>query len=173
MTQPLFLGSEASANPDVEELLRIARELVADGAGEGSISVRHGLRATMTLGKPLETLGPKDFVEVADYDPHGDRVLVMGPVAPHAHAGLHALVLRAKKEIGAIVQVALPDDHPALARLVQAKRGRTTLDHAMSALEALRASPVIRATRTQAMAVGRAPAEALENLRKALAPATG
>lgn len=168
MTSPLFLGNEASTNPDVEELLRIARELVADGAGEAAISVRHGLRSTMSLAKPLESLGPGDFVEVADYDAHNDHVLVLGPTAPHAHAGLHALILRAKKEVGAILQIPLAPDHPALARLPQVARGRTTLDFALGVLEKLRGAPVVRPTKSHLIAVGRSPAEALANLRAAL-----
>lgn len=131
---PEFLSGEASASPAVETLLAGARRLDELGFGVGALGARNGLRTTTHANLPLGMLGPQDFVEVADYDPHLDRILCIGRRDPNPHAGLMALVLRAKKEVGGLVLVEAPD----LAGPPEVKRGRNTLESAMATLEALR-----------------------------------
>jgi hypothetical protein len=80
-------------------------------------------------------LSSQDFVEVADYDPHLDRLLCIGRRDPQPYAGMHHLMLRAKREVGALVMVEARGP-PALPAAKNA--GRTQLDLAMAALEALR-----------------------------------
>lgn len=154
---PEFLSGEASASPAVEPLLEGARRLAALGAGAGALAARNGPRVTTHAALPLEMLTPQDFVEVADYDPHLDRLMLIGTRAPHPHAGLHQLVFRAKKEVGALVML----DAPRVAeKLPAAKRGRTTLENALAVLEALRGRDAV-GWGTHAIVVGRTPAEAL------------
>lgn len=132
---PEFLSGEASASPAVEPLIEGARRLAAQGFGNGIVAARNGPRVTTHAALPLEVLGPQDFLEVADYDPHLDRLMMLGSRSPHPHAGLVHLIFRAKKEVGALVMV----DAPAIAAtLPPAKRGRTTLENALAILEALR-----------------------------------
>ena len=133
---PEFLSGEASASPAVQPLLDGARRLDALGFGSGALSARNGLRTTTHARVPLGALSDQDFVEVADYDPHLDRLLCIGRRDPQPFAGMHHLMLRAKREIGAIVMVEAPS---AGDRAPGAKTGgRTQLDLALAALEALR-----------------------------------
>lgn len=137
---PEFLSGEASASPAVEPLLEGARRLAGQGFGNGIVAARNGPRVTTHAALPLEVLGPQDFLEVADYDPHLDRLMMLGSRAPHPHAGLVHLVFRAKKEIGALVMLDAPD---VAARLPAAKRGRTTLENALAILEGLRSADAV------------------------------
>jgi hypothetical protein len=140
---PEFLSGEASASPAVAPLLDGARRLDALGFGNGALSARNGLRTTTHARVPLGVLSDQDFVEVADYDPHLDRLLCIGRRDPQPFAGMHHLMLRAKREIGAVVMVEAPS---AKRPGPSAKAGRTQLDMALGALEALRG--------TQAIALG-------------------
>jgi hypothetical protein len=174
MSLPFFLGGEPSTNPAGGDLVEVAHALAADGAGEGAVSARHGLRATVSAsGVPLEAVGPEHFVEIADYDAHLDRVMVLGKHPPSPWAGLHALVYRAKKEVHAIVQVSLAADHPALARLPAAKKGRTTLDNALSILEALRGASAVAFAGRYRVAAGSSPKEAFAAAERALGSGGG
>lgn len=157
---PEFLSGEASASPAVEALLEGARRLAQMGFGVGALSARNGLRTTTHANLPLGMLTAQDFVEVADYDPHLDRLLCIGKREPHAHAGLHALMLRAKKEIGGLVMLDLAAAPGALAPLPQAERGRTQLESALHALEALRGHDAV-ALGHFLVVTGRTPEEAV------------
>ena len=137
---PEFLSGEASASPAVEPLLEGARRLAARGAGNGIVAARNGPRVTTHAAVPLEILAPADFLEVADYDPHLDRLMMLGSRSPHPHAGMVHLVFRAKKEVGALVLVEAP---AAAAKLPAAKRGRTTLENALAIIEALRTADAV------------------------------
>lgn len=168
---PEFLSGEASASPAVEPLLAGAHRLAALGFGAGALSARNGLRTTTHASLPLEMLSAADFVEVADYDPHLDRVLCIGSRPPHVHAGLHALVFRAKKEVGGLVMLDCQAAPQVLAPLPQAKRGRTQLESALAVLEALRGVDAV-AHGNFLVVTGRTPEEALARAFAALgAPA--
>lgn len=138
---PEFLSGEASASPAVEPMMEGARRLAALGYGGGYLAARNGPRVTTHASVPFELLTPADFVEVADYDPHLDRLLMIGQRPAHAHAGLLQLIFRAKKEVGALVMVA--DPLAASRELLVAAKGRTTLENALAILEALRGSDVV------------------------------
>lgn len=152
---PEFLSGEASASPAVEPLLAGARRLAAAGVGSGLLAARNGPRVTTHAGVPFEALGSHDFVEVADYDPHLDRLMVLGSRAPHPHAGLVHLIFRAKKEVGALFLL-----EGARADAPEAARGRTTLENALAILEALRGRDAVR-WGTFLVVVGRTPEETL------------
>lgn len=153
-----YLSGEASASPAVEPMLEGARRLAQKGVGSGLLSARNGLRTTTHAATPFEMLTPNDFVEVADYDPHLDRLLLIGKREPHAFAGLHALVMRAKKEVGGIVMLDVGErEFPGVP---VAKKGHTTLENAMGVLEALRGRDSAR-WRQFLVVTGRTPEEAL------------
>ena len=154
---PEFLSGEASASPAVPILLEGARRLSAAGFGRGALAARNGPRLTTHANLPLEMLTDQDFLEVADYDPHLDRLLCIGKREPHPHAGLLQLVFRAKTEIGGLVMVEAP---PIEGALPTAKKGRTPLENALGVLEALRGRDAIT-WGTYLVATGRSAEEAL------------
>ena len=158
---PEFLSGEASASPAVEPMLQGARRLAGLGFGGGALSARNGPRTTTHANLPFELLTEQDFIEVADYDPHLDRLMCIGKREPQPHAGLHALILRAKKEVGAIVMLDAQGAPALLARLPTATRGRTTLESALAVLEKLRAADAV-ALGALVIVVGRSVREALE-----------
>lgn len=139
---PEFLSGEASASPAVEPLLAGAKALAKAGYADGVVAARNGPRTTLHANLPLDKLGPNDFCEVADFDPHLERLLCIGRRDPHLDAGMIHLMMRAKKEIGALVIVGNP---PASTKgaLPQAKPGAKPLDNAMAALEGLRSGEAV------------------------------
>lgn len=165
---PEFLSGEASASPAVEPMLAGARRLAALGFGGGALSARNGLRTTTHANLPFELLTDQDFVEVADYDPHLDRLLCIGTRAPQPHAGMHTLMLRAKREVGAIVMVDAAAAPAVLEGLPQATRGRTQLEGALAALEKLRGTDAA-AVGQFLVVTGRSVKAALERAEQILA----
>lgn len=161
-----YLSGEASASPAVEPLLEGARRLAAKGLGTGLLSARNGLRTTAHANVPFEMLSPNDFLEVADYDPHLDRLLLIGKREPHPFAGLHALIYRAKREVGAIAMIDLAGRDAA--SVPEAKKGHTTLENAMGVLEALRGRDSAR-WRQFLVVTGRTPDEAVARAEAILA----
>lgn len=135
---PEFLSGEASASPAVEPLIEAAHRLDARGHGSGAFSARNGLRTTTHSGAPLGLIHSADFVEIADYDPHLDRLLCLGRREPHAHAGMHHLMLRAKREVHVIAMIEGQAEGLPVAKIAQKQ-----LDCAMNALEALRGAEAI------------------------------
>lgn len=158
--RPEFLSGEASASPAVTPMLEGARRLSEMGFGSGALSARNGLRTTTHANLPLGSLTDQDFVEVADYDPHLDRLLCIGMREPQPHAGLHALVLRAKKEVGGLVTLDVSAAPDLVAALPQAKRGRTHLESALAVLEKLRGADAA-VLGSFLVVTGRTPEEAL------------
>lgn len=168
MANPEFLSGEASASPAVEPLLAAARALDGLGFGSGALSARNGLRTTTHAAAPLGMLRAEDFVEVADYDPHLDRLLCLGRREPQPHAGMHHLMLRAKKEIQVVLMVEGREPGAGSPGLPTAKLGRAQLDNAMAALEALRKSDAVWLGRFLVV-TARSPAEALARAKGLLA----
>jgi hypothetical protein len=118
------------------------------------------LRTTTHANLPFDLLTAQDFLEVADYDPHLDRLLCIGKRDPHPHAGLHALILRAKKEVGALAMVEASGAAERVAALPQAKRGRTPLENALAILEKLRGTDAA-VLGAHLVVTGRTPEEAV------------
>lgn len=129
-----FLSGEASASPSVAPLLDAARRLDALGFGNGALSARNGSRLTTHARSPFGMLTEQDFIEVADYDPHLDRLLCIGRRDPQSYAGMHHIMMRAKREVNCILMV----EAPAPRNVPAAKVGRSQLELAMGALEAMR-----------------------------------
>ncbi len=159
MTRALFLGNESSASPLAPVLRDLADVLRERGFDRAALSARFGPRMVTNATTALAGIGPDDFVEVADYDSHNDHVLVIGDREPGSHAALHALVFRAKKEVGAIVQM---DAAQAAGRdLPDVVPARRVVDSAMGILEALRATDAVRFGTGSVFAVGATPRDAV------------
>ncbi len=167
MPRALFLGTEASGSPDVPALQAAAARLVAVDLSAATLSARFGPRAVVNAAMPLDALGRDDFVEIADYDPHNDHVLCIGRHEPAHESALHALVYRAKKEVGAVAQVT-GNASGVEASVPRVVRGRTTVETALRVLEALRSADTIVLGEKQLLAVGRTPEEAVGRALRAL-----
>ncbi len=171
-TSTRFLGNSAPDNPQVEPLLDAARTLHDDGVvGErGVLSARYGNRCTVSpAGTPITRLASGSFLEVVEYDPHGDQLLILGGSEPDPQAAVHALVYRARDEVKAILQFDVPPDHPVHDVLPRAEGKGTPLDDAMGVLEGLRDHDAVSIAARWVLAVGGTPAEAEAVLRGALA----
>ena len=169
---PEFLSGEASASPAVEPMLKGARRFAELGISGGAISARNGLRTTTHANLPFDLLTEQDFLEVADYDPHLDRLLCIGSRAPQPHAGLHALILRAKREVGALVMLDAAGAPRVLEGLPRADRGRTHLESALAVLEKLRGTDAA-AMGSFLVVTGRSVPEALKRAEALLVEARG
>lgn len=144
--RPVFLGTEASQAPEVVELVALGRKIaerVGPRAG-GLLSMRNGPRCIANVGDlPFGALGLGDFVEVADYDPKTGQIFFLGTRTPGADAPLHAMVYRAKAEVGAIAQVPLPQGHAALKDVEVVERDARPVIVASTVLRLLRETDAV------------------------------
>lgn len=170
MPEAHFLGRETPENPRAQVLADEAEALVDAGfPARGFASARYGDRCTVSPpGTSLDALRPDDFTEVVEYDPHGDRLLLLGRQEPDPMAALHSLVYRARDEVGAVFQVEVEPDHPVHGHLPRAEAGGSTLDRALSILDALKGSNVATLADRWVVAVGESPEAARRALEDVL-----
>lgn len=171
-TSTRFLGSSAPTNPQVEPLLDAARRLQKDASvgDRGILSARYGNRCTVSpAGTPLASLSAGSFLEVVEYDPHGDQLLLLGGSEPDPQAAVHALVYRARDEVKCILQLQVPPDHPAHDALPRADGKGNPLDDAMEVLRGLKEGDAVSVAGRWVLAVGGSPREAGEAFRGTLA----
>jgi hypothetical protein len=170
-----FLGRDAPENPRAEVLVDEAAALVEEGGpGRGIVSARYGDRCTVSPpASSLDKLRAGDFTEIVEYDPHGDRLLLLGQQEPDPTAALHSLVYRARDDVGAILQVELDPDHPAHDALPEAASRGETLDRAMALLEALKEGDAVTVADRWVFAVGGSPEATRRALQESLEQAGG
>jgi len=156
--ETFFLSREPVCNPVVAEVVAAGRHLGDGIRCPGTISVRYGNRMLITgQGVNLCRLEPENLVEVADYDPVRQTVMVIGPRQPSLSTPLHWFLYR-RPDVHAAVHIrgetAAPrEDH---------QRGYT-METVMEALRGLRYSATINLSGDR-LAVG----PSLEHAREAL-----
>lgn len=99
------LSPEEIRNPLAGEIVELALTLHERGFMErsGSISMRYGRRMLITSsGADMAALEDTQFVEVVDYNPVTDTVILIGPHEPPPETSLHWL-LYARDDINVVL----------------------------------------------------------------------
>ncbi|HDS59889.1 MAG TPA: hypothetical protein ENN54_06345 [Thermoplasmatales archaeon] len=156
--EAFFLSREPVCNPVVAEVVAAGRHLGDGIRCPGTISVRYGNRMLITgQGVNLCRLEPEDLVEVADYDPVRQTVMVIGPRQPSLSTPLHWFLYR-RPDVHAAVQT-----HGETAALREDQQEAYPMEMVMEALRGLRDSAMINLGGDR-LAVGPSLENALEEL---------
>ncbi len=152
------ISREEVSNPLLPEIVRAGKQLSENGCTAGVISARYGNRVVLSTG-PLADLEPAAFVELADYDPARNVVMVIGTNAPPQSTPLHWLLYR-RSETNAAIQLHRTFDDIETADCDPAGG----IDELMEVLRLLRDSACVNLDGDDCVAVGGSVAAALEEI---------
>jgi len=150
-----FISREEIKNPLASSIIEAGKKLHECKVRAKSISMRYGKRVLITaMGANVHDLGSEDFVEIVDYNPVGNIMLVIGTKAPPEEAMIHWFIYR-REEINAIIYA----EGNVEGGIAVDERGNT-MEFIAEILRALKKGNLINA--------GKDVISAGENLQKAL-----
>jgi hypothetical protein len=107
--QTLFVSREVSNCPLISEMIQLGRRLKELGLTDKEISIMsidYGKRLLITAknidGKKMTQ---QDVVEIVDYDPLKNIMMVIGPKDPTEETAVHWIVQKARQDINILVQI--------------------------------------------------------------------
>jgi len=107
--QVLFVSRETSKSPLFGELVKIGHILESQGVSThdtGIMSYDYGRRLIITAKNiDVKQMSQEDIVEIADYDPLKNIMLVIGTKEPSQEAPVHWIIQKARHDINVLLQV--------------------------------------------------------------------
>ena len=159
--QTFFISRETSNCPFIADIIEFGKkldkfEIVKDG--ECSISLAFGKRILINSKNfNIKYLKRQDIIEIVDYDPIKNVILVIGKKYPSIEMPIHWIIQKARHDVNAILQITskslyehLIDDLP----ITQKKALKGTVEQAKQILMALRTSKNILIRNEGVMFVG-------------------
>jgi len=141
--QTFFASQEASAAPVIADILRLAVDVsnhYSNDSLQGSIAVSYGRRVVVTQTVSLNELTRDHVIELIDYDPIKNIMLVVGEQEPDQGAILHWMVHHARDDIHIsllIHNLSEKQETPSY-HIIQEEISRDPLDRAKIVLKTLR-----------------------------------
>jgi hypothetical protein len=110
--QVLFVSRETSKSPLFGELVKIGHILENQGISThetGIMSYDYGRRLIITAKNiDVKQMSQGDIVEIADYDPLKNIMLVIGTKEPSQEAPVHWIIQKARHDINILLQLHSP-----------------------------------------------------------------
>jgi len=107
--QTLFISREQSNCPLLSEMIKLARTLEELGLTDTEtavISVDYGKRLLINAKNVnVKKMTQQDVVEIVDYDPLKNIMMVIGPKDPTTETPVHWIVQKARQDINALLQI--------------------------------------------------------------------
>ena len=148
--QVLFVSREASKSPLFGELVKIGHILESQGISThetGIMSYDYGRRLIITAKNiDVKQMTQADVVEIADYDPLKNIMLVIGTKEPSQEAPVHWIIQKARHDINVLLQLHSPSLVTKLKGSLPTTEETTppgTLDRAKVLLKTLRKGKTI------------------------------
>jgi hypothetical protein len=150
MLQVLFVSKETSNTPLFGEIAKIGRTLENLGVPKnapGIVSYDYGRRLVITAKNiDVKQMNQADIVEIADYDPLKNIMLVIGTKEPCQEAPVHWIIQKARHDINVLLELQSPSLPERLQGILPATQAVTipgTLDRAKEFLRTLRTGKTI------------------------------
>jgi len=148
--QVLFVSRETSNSPLYSEMIKLGQTLEHLGLSEsetGIASYDYGRRLVITAKNvDVKQMNQTDVVEIADYDPLKNIMLVIGIKEPCQEAPVHWIIQKARHDINILLQIQSPSLVERLQGILPRTEGTTlpgTLDRAKEFLRTLRKEKTI------------------------------
>jgi hypothetical protein len=148
--QVLFVSRETSKSPLFGELVKIGHILESHGISThetGIMSYDYGRRLVITAKNiDVKEVKQEDIVEIADYDPLKNIMLVIGTKEPSQEAPVHWIIQKARHDINVLLQLRSPSMVTRLQGTLPSTEEVTppgTLDRAKEFLKTLRKGKTI------------------------------
>ena len=107
--QTFYNSREQSRCPLIPEIVRIYQDFIdkniLDDESYAVISIRYGKRILINGSNNSKFSEIENFLEVVDYDPVKNIVLVIGPALPYRETPIHCLIQNARRGVNSIIQI--------------------------------------------------------------------
>jgi hypothetical protein len=108
--QVFYVSKEETSCPLIIEIIKIARNLkekeVLNDDNSATISMKYGKRILITSNvKDFTNIQRKEMIEVVDYNPLSNNILLIGQADPKIETPLHWMIHQARNEVNLVVQV--------------------------------------------------------------------
>jgi ribulose-5-phosphate 4-epimerase/fuculose-1-phosphate aldolase len=103
--QTFYVSKEESNCPLIADALRVRKKIIDLDFKDVIISQRYGKRILINSNNFNEEVIKVYFLEIVDYDPIKNILLVMGPNDPRIETPLHWFIHHARNEVNAVVQI--------------------------------------------------------------------
>ncbi|MBN1860510.1 MAG: class II aldolase/adducin family protein [Candidatus Thermoplasmatota archaeon] len=142
----LFVSKEVSRCPLISEMIKLGQHLQTweiTSKDSGILSMDYGKRLLINAQNVnLQKMTQQDVVEIVDYDPLKNIMMVIGPKDPSAETPVHWIIQKARVDINALLQI----NSPSLFERFQGKFPTTEVKTKPATLE--RAKEILRVLRT-------------------------
>jgi len=174
--QTFYLSKEESNSPFIHEIAEIGKKLkksvFTKNATEITISMRNGKRLLINAkNSDIKEIKQGDFLEIVDYDPLKNFLLLMGPKEPRSETPIHWIIHNARDDVNATIQI----NSNKIAEKLTGKLPSTekeyppnTLDQIKEILRCLRDSKKVIIKNQGILFVGRSLKETEESVLKTL-----
>jgi len=148
--QIVYVSRETSNCPLIAEMIRLGHSLEEQGVPEKDVcilSVDYGRRLLIN-GKNIDIkkMSQQDVVEIVDYDPLKNIIMVIGAKDPCVQTPVHWIVQKARHDINALLQInskTLVEKLMGTVPMTEKETPPGTLDQAKEILKALRGGKTI------------------------------
>ena len=149
--QVFYTSKEETNCPLVTDIIRIGKKLseknLIDSKIQATISLKYGKRILINgLVQDYKKIKREELLEIADYDPVKNNLLVIGKTDPKVETALHFMIHHARKETKIIVQI---DDKESLDKrkqlipVIEKKFPINSIDFIKQVLRELRENKIV------------------------------
>jgi hypothetical protein len=150
MLQTLFISRETSNCPLISEMIKLGKKLEEIGLADketGIVSLNYGKRLLINAKNiDVKQMKQHDVVEIVDYDPLKNIMMVIGTKDPCLETPMHWIVQKARHDINALLQINSTTLFEKLKGTLPTTEKETqpiTLDHAKEILKTLQKGKTI------------------------------
>jgi hypothetical protein len=150
MLQTFFVSRETSNCPLVSEMIKLGQKLEELGLVDkemGIVSLDYGKRLLINAKNiDVKKMKQHDVVEIVDYDPLKNIMMVIGTKDPCLEAPVHWIIQKARHDINALLQInstALFEKLKETLPTTEKETQSVTLDRAKEILKTLRTGKTI------------------------------
>ena len=105
----LFVSRETSNCPFLSEIIQLGQSLQQQGVQKqetGIISMDYAKRLLINAkNTDIKKMTQQDLVEIVDYDPLKNILMVIGPKDPAVETPVHWIIQKARQDVNVLVQV--------------------------------------------------------------------
>lgn len=108
--QTFYVSKEETNSPILIEIIKIGKKLKDSGLlkedTSATISLGYGKRVLINSDvEDFSKIKKEEIIEVVDYDPIKNNLLIIGPVEPKLETPVHWMIHHARSEINAAVEI--------------------------------------------------------------------
>ena len=105
----LFVSRETSNCPLISEIIQLGHHIQQQGVSEeetGVLSMDYAKRLLINAkNSDIKKMTQQDIVEIVDYDPLKNILMVIGPKDPALETPVHWIIQKARQDVNVLVQI--------------------------------------------------------------------